>query len=159
MPISAQELGRRLRVGRESCGLTQDDVARHLGVSRPTVAQMELGNRAVTSLELDKVSYFLGRDIREFVAETFEEEDALAALFRAEPEIANQQNVAESLRACIALGREITNIEDLLGVDRELFGAMRSRHPDPDGRRFSRVSGPQITSDGGWAWVGRQPRH
>ena len=129
MPITAQELGRRLRVARESCGLTQDGVARHLGVSRPTVAQMELGNRAVTSLELDKLAYFLGRDIREFVADTFEEEDALAALFRAEPEIANQQNVADSLRACIALGREITNIENLLGVDRELSGAVSYQVP------------------------------
>jgi Zn-dependent peptidase ImmA (M78 family)/DNA-binding XRE family transcriptional regulator len=124
VPISAKELGRRLRVARESCGLKQDDVAQHLGVSRPTVAQMELGNRAVTSLELDKVAYFLGRDIREFVAETFEEEDALAALFRSEPEIANQQDVANSLRACVALGREITNIENLLGIDREVSGAV-----------------------------------
>ena len=61
MPISVKELGRRLRVARESCGLTQEDVAKHLGVSRPTVAQMELGNRAVTSLELDKLAYFLSR--------------------------------------------------------------------------------------------------
>jgi Zn-dependent peptidase ImmA (M78 family) len=90
---------------------------------------MELGNRAVTSLELDKLAYFLGRDIREFVADTFEEEDALAALFRAEPEIANQQDVADSLRACVALGREITNIESLLGVDRELSGAVSYEVP------------------------------
>ena len=134
MPISAQELGRRLRVARESCGLTQDDVARFLGVSRPTVAQMELGNRAVTSLELDKLAYFFGRDIREFVADTFEEEDALAALFRAEPEIASQQDVADSLRACIALGREITNIENLLGVDCELSGAVSYEVPAPRSR-------------------------
>ena len=129
MPITAQELGRRLRIARESCALTQDDVARHLGVSRPTVAQMESSNRAVTSLELDKLAYFFGRDIREFVADTFEEEDALAALFRAEPEIANQQDVADSLRACIALGREITNIENLLGVDRETSGAVSYQVP------------------------------
>jgi len=129
VPITAQELGRRLRAAREACALMQDDVARHLGTSRPTVAQMELGNRAVTSLELDKLAYFFGRDIREFVAETFEEEDALAALFRAEPEIANKQDVADSLRACIALGREITNIETLLGVDRELSGAVSYQVP------------------------------
>jgi len=134
VPITTQELGRRLRIARESCALTQDDIARYLGVSRPTVAQMELGNRAVTSLELDKLAYFLGRDIREFVADTFEEEDALAALFRSEPEIANQQDVADSLRACIALGREITNIENLLGVDRELAGAVSYEVPAPRSR-------------------------
>jgi Zn-dependent peptidase ImmA (M78 family) len=90
---------------------------------------MELGNRAVTSLELDKLAYFFGRDIREFVAEAFEEEDALAALFRAEPEIASQHEVANSLRACVALGREITNIENLLGIDRELSGAVSYELP------------------------------
>jgi len=134
MPITAQELGRRLRVARESCGMTQDDVARHLGVSRSTVAQMELANRAVTSLELDKLAYYLGRDIRVFVADAFEEEDALAALFRAEPKIASQQDVADSLRACIALGREITNVENLLGIDRELSGAVSYETPVPRSR-------------------------
>jgi Zn-dependent peptidase ImmA (M78 family)/DNA-binding XRE family transcriptional regulator len=123
-----------VRLARESCGLKQDDVARFLGVSRPTVAQMELGNRAVTSLELDKLAYFFGRDIREFVADTFEEEDALAALFRADPDIASQQDVADRLRACIALGREITSIENLLGVDRELSGAVSYEAPAPRSR-------------------------
>jgi Zn-dependent peptidase ImmA (M78 family)/transcriptional regulator with XRE-family HTH domain len=124
MAVSAQEMGRRLRAARESCGMTQEDVARRLGVSRPTVAQMELGNRAATSIELDKLAYLFGRDIREFVADTFEEEDALAVLFRAEPEIANHEDVADSLRACIALGREVTNLEGLLGIDRDLAGAV-----------------------------------
>jgi len=134
VPISPQELGSRLRAARESCGMKQDDVARHLGVSRPTVAQMELGNRAVTSLELDKLAYFFGRDIGEFVADTFEEEDALAALFRAEPEIANQPEIADRLRSCLALGREITNIENLLGVDPELSGAVSYQVPGPPSR-------------------------
>lgn len=124
MSVSAQEMGRRLRAARESCGMTQEDVARRLGVSRPTVAQMELGNRAATSIELDKLAYLFGRDIREFVADTFEEEDALAVLFRAEPEIANHEDVADSLRACIALGREVTNLEGLLGIDRDLAGTV-----------------------------------
>lgn len=124
MAVSAQEMGRRLRAARESCGMTQEDVARRLGVSRPTVAQMELGNRAATSIELDKLAYLFGRDIREFVADTFEEEDALAVLFRAEPEIANHEDVADSLRACIALGREVTNLEGLLGIDRDLAGVV-----------------------------------
>lgn len=124
MPVSPQEMGRRLRAARESCGMTQEDVARRLGVSRPTVAQMELGNRAATSIELDKLAYLFGRDMREFVADSFEEEDALAVLFRAEPEIANHEDVADSLRACIALGREVTNLEGLLGIDRDLAGAV-----------------------------------
>lgn len=124
MAVSPQQMGRRLRAARESCGLRQEDVARRLGVSRPTVAQIELGNRAVTTIELDKLAYLFGREIQEFLAEDFEEEDALAVLFRAEPEIAHHEEVAGRLRSCIALGREVTNLEILLGIDRELAGAV-----------------------------------
>jgi Zn-dependent peptidase ImmA (M78 family)/transcriptional regulator with XRE-family HTH domain len=134
MPISTQELGSRLRAARESCGLKQDDVARHLGLSRPTVAQMELGNRAVTSLELDKLAYFFGRDINWFVNETFEEEDVLAALFRAEPEIENQHQIVDRLRSWLVLGREITTIENLLGVEPELSSAVSYQVPGPRSR-------------------------
>lgn len=134
MGVSLREMGRRLRTARESCGLTQEDVARRLGVSRPTVAQIELGNRAVTTIELDKLAYLFGRDIQEFLAEDFEEEDALAILFRAEPEIAHHEDVAESLRSCIALGREVTNLEVLLGIDREFAGAVSYQVSAPRSR-------------------------
>lgn len=134
MAVSPQEMGRRLRAARESCGLTQEDVARRLGVSRPTVAQIELGNRAVTTIELDKLAYLFGRDIQEFLAEDFEEEDALAVLFRAEPEIAHQEDVADRLRSCIALGREVTNLEVLLGIDRELAGGVSYQVAAPRSR-------------------------
>lgn len=117
MAITAQEIGRRLRSARESCGWTQEHVAQQLGVSRPSVAQIEAGNRSISSLELDRLAHILGRDLREFVAESFEERDALAALFRAQPDVITEPAVAEALRDCVALGREITNLEHLLGID------------------------------------------
>jgi Zn-dependent peptidase ImmA (M78 family) len=100
--------------------MTQDEVAKHLGVSRPTVVQIEAGKRSVSSLELDKLAYLHGRDIREFIAESFREEDTLAALFRAQPDVTGQPAVMEALRECIALGRELTNLERLVGIDRDL---------------------------------------
>ena len=118
MPINAQELGRRLRAAREACRMKQDDVAKHLGTSRSTVAQMELGNRAVSSLELDRLAYLFGRDIREFLADSFREDDTLAALFRAEPAVAENPDMIEKVRECIAIGRELTNLEELLGIGR-----------------------------------------
>lgn len=120
MPLNQQELGRRLRVAREGSGLTQEAVARRLDVSRSTVAQIELGNRAVTSLELDRLATLYGRDIREFLAEEFHADDALVALFRAHPDVVEQEQVADALRACVALGREVTHLERLLGIDRDL---------------------------------------
>src|SRR5690348_13431414 len=109
MPISQGELGARLRLAREACRMTQDAVASLVGVSRSTVAQMELGNRAVTSLELDRLAAIYGREIRDFLAEEFREDDALVALFRAHPDVVEQAQVVDALRACVALGREVTN--------------------------------------------------
>lgn len=119
MPISQQELGRRLRIAREACRMTQEEVARQLDLSRSSVVQMELGNRAVTSLELDRLAYLFGRDMREFFDDVFHEEDALVALFRADPDVAEEEEVVEALRVCLALGREVTSLEQLLGIDRE----------------------------------------
>ena len=122
MAISQEELGRRLREAREACGLTQEQVAEHLGVSRPTVAQMELGNRAIASLELDRLAWLYARDMREFVAEHFADDDIVHALFRLHPDAADTE-VQEALRECIALGHELTRLEEHLGLNRAIVTA------------------------------------
>ncbi|MFQ5504483.1 MAG: helix-turn-helix domain-containing protein [Planctomycetota bacterium] len=131
MPVGKEELARRLKAAREACNLRQDDVARHLGVSRSTIAQIELANRAVSSLELDKLAYLLGRDIRELLADEFNEEDVLVALFRKHPEIAGQEQLFRALRDCIALGREITDLECALRIDRDLAALPSYTLPPP----------------------------
>ncbi len=118
MTIDQQELASRLRAAREASGLSQEQVAIVLDLSRSSVAQMELGNRAVSSLELDRLSRLYGRDIREFFAETFEDEESLAAIFRAEAAPDQDDAVAESARWCIALARELGNLEEKLEIDR-----------------------------------------
>lgn len=120
MPITQQELGRRLRQAREACRMTQDVVADRLGVSRPTVSQMEAGNRAVTSIELSELAFLYGRDISEFLADEFRTDDVLSALFRAQPEVINDDAVMEKLRECVALGRELSNLERLVHGRRPL---------------------------------------
>ena len=123
MAIDQFELGRRLRQAREACGLTQEEAAEHLGLSRPTVAQTELGNRAINGFELDRLAYLYARDIREFLAEDFAEDELVRALFRSDNE-ADQEGVKQALRDCIALGHELTNVEDLVGVSRGLATAV-----------------------------------
>jgi len=120
MPISQQELGRRLRAAREARGMTQAAVGRYLGLSRATVAQMELGNRAVTSLELDQLATLFGREMGEFFEADFSEEDALGVLFRAHPDVLAREEVVQSVQHCLVLGRELANLERLLEVDRDL---------------------------------------
>lgn len=148
MAIIAAELARRLRAARESCQLTQDEVARHLDVSRSTIAQIEAGNRAVSSLELDRLAYLYGRDIREFLAESFKAEDALVALFRRHPELPGDETMFRALRESLALGREITNLEQVLGIDRDLSAVATYRLPAPAStseavRQGERVAGEE----------------
>lgn len=115
--------------------MTQEDAAMQLGVSRPTFVQIEAGNRSVSGLELDKLAYLFGRDIREFVADEFQEQDALAALFRApQGDVAGQPAVLEKLRECMAMGRELTSLERLVGIDRDLAAVAAYAMPLPRSR-------------------------
>lgn len=118
MPVNQAELGRRIKTAREACGLTQEQVGVALGLSRPSVAQIELSNRSVSSLELEKLAHLFGRDMREFLRGDFREEDPLVALFRAQPDVAAQEEVVSALRDCLSLGREVTNLERQLQIER-----------------------------------------
>jgi Zn-dependent peptidase ImmA (M78 family)/DNA-binding XRE family transcriptional regulator len=114
--------------------MTQEEVAGRIGVARAAVVQMEAGNRSVSSLELDRLARVLGRDIREFVADSFEEEDALAAIFRAQPAVAERPSVLDDLRRCVEVAREQLNLERLLGADRQPIAVARFEMPPPGTR-------------------------
>ena len=116
MPIDQRELGRRLKQARESCGLTQDDTAREMAMVRATVAQIELGNRSVSGLELSRLAYLYARDIREFVSESFDENSLASVLLRAEDDAGD--GVRTALRDCIALGHRLRDLEALLSISR-----------------------------------------
>jgi len=118
MAPTSQQLAQRLREARDAAGLTQEEVARQLELARSSVAQLELGHRAVSGLELDRLARLYGRDIREFLAAELPPEESVIALFRAEPAIAERAEVLEALRDCIVLSRELANLESLLGLDR-----------------------------------------
>ncbi len=122
MPIRQEDLASRLRAAREAAGLKQEDAARHLGISRSSVAQIELNNRAVSSLELDRLAHLYGRDIRDFLATEFLPENSLVALFRADSGVAGRDEVVKAVGDCVALARELANLEGLLGLDRAHLG-------------------------------------
>jgi Zn-dependent peptidase ImmA (M78 family)/transcriptional regulator with XRE-family HTH domain len=120
MAISQSELGQRLKQARESCGMTQDDVAQEMGMVRATIAQIELGNRSVSGLELARLSYLYARDIREFLAEEFNQDSLMAVLLRAEDGAGD--GVQKALRDCVALGHQLRDLETLLGISRTTGG-------------------------------------
>lgn len=147
MPVTQNELGGRVRSAREACRLTQEQVAEHLGVSRPTVVQIEAGNRSVSSLELDRLARLFGRDLRSFLAEAFDETDSLAALFRAQPDVLAQADVADALRDCVTLGREITRLESLLGIDRGTVATVAYPMPMPTHRWGAIQQGERLATE------------
>lgn len=127
--------------------MTQDEAAKHAGVSRPTFVQIEGGNRSVSSLELDKLAYLFGRDIREFIGASFQEEDTLAALFRAQAEVVGQPVVLEKIRECMAIGRELTSLERLVGIDRDLTAVASYPFPPPKTRWEAIQQGQRLAEE------------
>jgi len=116
--IDATELGSRLKNARERLGLTQEQVAGQLGLSRGALAQVELGMRAPNSLQLARLAEIYKRDLGEFLAVEFDAagRDALVALFRSDSQIAEDPARAAAVRRCVNLAREYTHLEDLLGI-------------------------------------------
>ena len=118
MELTREQLGQRIRAARESCGLTQEQLAEPARLSRVAIGQIEAGARSVSSLELDRIAHAVGRDIKSFFAAAFVERDALSALFRSDAELAEQSELHKALQDSLAVGREMTNLERLLGIDR-----------------------------------------
>lgn len=78
------ELAQRLRESREYVGLSQEEVALVLGISRPAVTNMESGTRKVEAVELDKLSTLYGRTAQYLLTgETNVDEGRVAFLARA----------------------------------------------------------------------------
>jgi Zn-dependent peptidase ImmA (M78 family)/transcriptional regulator with XRE-family HTH domain len=133
MAIDQIELGRRIRQARESCGMTQDEVAEKLGVSRPVVVLIEQGKRPVSGLELQTLAYLFARDMRDLLADEFAEDDVVHALFRSHEDV-GEDGVKRALRDCITLGHELTNLEDLLGISRATVTVATYAHAFPRSR-------------------------
>jgi transcriptional regulator with XRE-family HTH domain len=51
-----KSLSARLRAAREAAGLSQGQVAKLMGMHRPTISEMEAGNRRVSAEELVKLA-------------------------------------------------------------------------------------------------------
>jgi Zn-dependent peptidase ImmA (M78 family)/DNA-binding XRE family transcriptional regulator len=147
MPLTRDELGQRIRSARESCGLTQEQVGNAVELSRIAVSQIEAGNRSVSSIELDRIACVVGRDIKAFFAEVFVEQDALAALFRTESQLAEQADLLHALQGSLALGREMTNLERLLGIDRAQLLVAAYELPAARSRWDAIQQGQRIAAD------------
>lgn len=69
------DVAQRLREAREYLGLSQDEVAAAMGLSRPAITNIESGVRKIEALELDRLARLYGRDVNYFLGK----DDAVAA--------------------------------------------------------------------------------
>lgn len=69
--LSQKQIGQRITELRKIKGLSQEDLAKSIKISRPSLAQIELGNRSVDVLELQRLSLVLGFSLDDFMSKGF----------------------------------------------------------------------------------------
>jgi DNA-binding XRE family transcriptional regulator len=65
--VQRAEMASRLREAREYLGLSQEEVASALKVSRPAVTNIEAGTRKVEAIELEQLANLYGRPVTFFL--------------------------------------------------------------------------------------------
>lgn len=85
----AVEIGQRLRSSREYLGLSQEEAASYMGVSRPAISNVESGKRKVSAEELRRFARLYRRPYEYFLGETEEvaDDETVGALFRTTREL------------------------------------------------------------------------
>lgn len=66
--VSKKEIGQRISELRKAKGLSQEELALKLKLSRPSLAQIELGNRNIDIIEMKNIAVELGFSIDEFLS-------------------------------------------------------------------------------------------
>lgn len=69
--LSQKQIGQRITALRKTKGLSQEDLAKSIKLSRPSLAQIELGNRNLDILELQQLSLVLGFSMDDFLSADF----------------------------------------------------------------------------------------
>ncbi len=69
--LSQKQIGQRITELRKLKGLSQEDLAKKINISRSSLAQIELGNRSVNILELQQLSMELGFSLDDFMSKDF----------------------------------------------------------------------------------------
>lgn len=78
--LSQNLIGERISKLRKLRGLSQEDLAKSVKLSRSSLAQIELGNRGLDILELQRFSIILGFSLDDFVSENFSIESELESV-------------------------------------------------------------------------------
>lgn len=130
--ISAQEIGRRLRLARENANIRQDDAAQVIGMSRPTLVSIEKGTRRVRIQELQSLAHHYGVSVNALLRREAVHTD-LIPRFRRLRETEDTHTV-EAVRLLNDLVKAEVELENVLGIER------RKNYPPERGINVGDVS-------------------
>ena len=71
LKLTQKQIGERIAEIRRYKGLSQEDLALRIKLSRSSLTQIELGNRGLDILELQKLSQVLGFSLDDFMSSNF----------------------------------------------------------------------------------------
>lgn len=112
MPITEDKLAERLKVERNRLELTQEEVAERMGMKRPTIAQIEACNRAVSSIELSHFAVIYKRSVESLLSENEPEEASGVLHLRNSGDL--DDTARYNLDKCIEVCKVATQLEKLL---------------------------------------------
>ena len=96
--LSQKQIGQRITELRKMKGLSQEDLAKSIKISRPSLAQIELGNRTVDVLEFQRLSMVLGFSLDDFVSKDFSANQDLEGKAEAKSKKAGERISVPSLQ-------------------------------------------------------------
>jgi transcriptional regulator with XRE-family HTH domain len=96
--LSQKQVGARITKLRKQKGLSQEELAGRMKISRSSLAQIELGNRSVDVLELQNFSDILGFSLDDFVANDFKIDQALPGDKKLNPDLPAERISVPSLQ-------------------------------------------------------------
>lgn len=114
--LTAQEIGRRLRLARESAKIRQDEAAKVIGMSRPTLVSIEKGDRRVRIQELQVLASHYGVSVNALLRREAVHTD-LVPRFRRLRET-EDDHTDEAVKLLNDLVRAEVELENILGIDR-----------------------------------------
>ncbi|MDL2400318.1 XRE family transcriptional regulator [Rhizobium mayense] len=114
--LSAQEIGRRLRIARENADVRQDDAAQFIGVSRPTLVSIEKGARRVRIQEIQTLARHYGVSVNALLRREAVHTD-LVPRFRKLRETEDEHTL-EAIRLFNELIKADVELENILGIHR-----------------------------------------
>jgi Zn-dependent peptidase ImmA (M78 family) len=114
--LSAQEIGRRLRIARENANIRQDDAAQVIGMSRPTLVSIEKGVRRVRIQEIQMLARRYGISVNALLRREAVHADLLPR-FRKLRET-EDAHTTEAVQLFNDLIKADVEMENVLGIQR-----------------------------------------